>query len=120
MTARERAAGVAKALAARFGDRVPEDARTLVSFWLASERGAERAAKQLIEFASALGVDAGVRTDGEGHEGAGSGAVVALHHEGGSQVAPDATGGGAHGRASPESRDARGDAGARAGDRSGA
>ena len=53
---RAHAARVVQALIARFGDRVPEDARTLVSFWRASEGGAERAARQLIEFASALGV----------------------------------------------------------------
>ena len=57
LPARERAEHVARALVARFGDSVPEDARTVVSFWLASERGAERAAQQLIDFASALGVD---------------------------------------------------------------
>lgn len=56
LSARERAEHVARALVARFGDRVPEDARTVVSFWRASERGAERAAQQLIDFASALGV----------------------------------------------------------------
>ena len=53
---RAHAARVVQALVARFGDRIPEDARTLVSFWRASEGGAERAARQLIEFASALGV----------------------------------------------------------------
>jgi len=61
-TTRERAGLVARALANRFGDRVPEDAKTLVSFWLASERGAERAAEQLIAFAAALGVAADAPT----------------------------------------------------------
>lgn len=55
--ARAQAERVVRALVARFGDRVPEDARTLVGFWRASEHGAERAARQLIDFASALGVD---------------------------------------------------------------
>ena len=53
---RAHAARVVAALVARFGDRVPEDARTIVSFWRASEGGADRAARQLIAFASALGV----------------------------------------------------------------
>ena len=55
--ARVVAEDVASALVAHFRGRSSEDARTVVSFWLASERGAERAARQLIDFASALGVD---------------------------------------------------------------
>lgn len=47
---------IALAIGARYGAEIPADLREVLSFWLASERGLERAAQSLIDYAAALGI----------------------------------------------------------------
>jgi hypothetical protein len=53
---RTRAERVAQQLADHFGDALPEDVRTLVSYWRACELGAVRAARVVVLHASAFGI----------------------------------------------------------------
>lgn len=49
---------IARAVCAKYGANIPADLREVLSFWLASERGLERAAQSLIAYAAALGIRA--------------------------------------------------------------
>ena len=51
-----RAKRAARALCARFGAKVPDDVRSIVGYWQGCELALERAAQQVIAYASAKGV----------------------------------------------------------------
>lgn len=50
------ARAVAEALIAKHGEKLPEDVRTVLSYWKSCEIAAERAAAQLVMYAAGFGV----------------------------------------------------------------
>jgi hypothetical protein len=52
----DRALDVARRLVTRFGPRLPEDVRTVAGYWQVSLLAADRAAEQLVAYASHHGI----------------------------------------------------------------